>query len=299
MTRMTHVEVHVPPHVDLSPVTRVFPWVPLLRTDTARAGAIDGARWRDESFDFWAFDRSVDEISAHGRPLAISATRDAAAVIREVLTRAQRVLPRTAGASATTWFRRVLVLHRALHDLDKPLVRADFDHAIDTWQWTLRLDSAPVGEVQLAALCHDIERLEMEADARIEQYAADFQGCMDVHTEVGARRARELFDMAGVPAGIAAGAEALIARHERPNGDPALQAVSDADALSFFSLNSVGYVRHFGAELTARKIIYSFDRMSPLARRELPALRLPTTVRAQLATGGVTTVTARTPICTS
>lgn len=298
MSRIPHVELHVPAHVDLTPVARVFPWVPFLRADRPRPGSFDGSTWRSEGFDFWAFDRALDEIAMQVGTLAISVARDAATIIRELLTRAQRILPRSAGASATPWFRRVLELHRARHDLDKPRIRADFDHAIDTWQWTLRLDPAPAGDVQLAALCHDIDRLESELDAGLEHLAPDYQVFKNAHAEEAARRARVLFDAAGVPPSVAASAVSLIARHERPTGDLAVQAVNDADALSFFSFNSFGYLRSYGSELTERKTICSFDRMSPLARRELPALRLPATVRAQLATGGVISTTQRNPICT-
>ncbi len=72
-------------------------------------------------------------------------------------------------------FAEILRRHRQLHDLDKPLVKADFDHALDVWQWTLRLRPQSSLPLQVAALFHDIERLVSEADVRIEQHAPDYQ----------------------------------------------------------------------------------------------------------------------------
>jgi hypothetical protein len=70
--------------------------------------------------------------------------------------------------------------------------------------------------------------------------------------------------------------------HERASDAPALRALNDADALSFFSLNSPGYLAYFGAARTAAKVAYTLARMSGPARRELAALRLPQLVRTEL-----------------
>ncbi len=185
-------------------------------------------------------------------------------------------------ASSEPWFERVLAEHRALHDLDKPLVRADLDHALDAWQWTLRLDGDVSAAVQLATLLHDVERLLSEPDARIEHLAPSYQAFKDAHAREGATLARALFDRVGVPAPIAELAANLIATHERTGDDPALRAINDADALSFFSLNSPGYLQYFGPDQTSKKVAYTLARMSPAARTQLSAVRLPRLIRAQL-----------------
>ena len=246
----------------------------------AGGDALDVAAWRGERFDFWGFDRRVDALAAAGAPLALRAPRDEAArFVGEVLIRVQRVARRRNGASAAPWFDRVLAAHAALHDLDKPLVRADLDHALDAWQWTLRLDGAAGAAVQLAALLHDVERLASEADARIEQHAPDYQAFKDAHARAGAALARALLAGAGVDGAIAEAAAALVARHERPGADADLVLLNDADALSFFSLNSPGYVDYFGAEQAARKVAYTLGRMSPRARTALGAVHLRPDVR--------------------
>lgn len=76
-----------------------------------------------------------------------------------------KIQPPAAGRGRTRLLRR----HRSLHPADKPLVRADYRHALDVWQWVLRLDPEAGGAVQIAALFHDVERIFTEAESRSEQ----------------------------------------------------------------------------------------------------------------------------------
>lgn len=267
--------------VDLAPLARAFPAHAFARASGGEAGADVSARaWRAEPFDFWAFDRRVDAIADAGRALRIAAPAELAVpVAREVATRAQRRSGCKNAAIAAPWFDRVLEVHRALHALDKPLVRADLDHALDAWQWTLRLDPDAPAAVQLAALLHDVERLASEADARIEHLAADYQAFKDAHARAGARIAGAVLARAGVEAGLAAEVCRLVAAHERRSELPALRLVNDADALSFFSLNSAGYLAYFGPAQAERKVAYTLARMSDRARRELHGVRIPSEIR--------------------
>lgn len=253
---------------------RVFPTLELVR---ARGAELSAETWRAEPFDFWAFDRRLDAIVDGGEPLSVDG-----AIAREVLTRAQRRIERCNLATAAPWFERVLREHRALHDLAKPLVRADLDHALDTWQWTLRLDADAPAAVQLAALLHDIERLASEADARIEHRAADYQAFKDAHAREGARVAGALLGRAGVPEELAREACRRIAVHERRADDPAIALVNDADALSFFALNSAGYLAYFGPDQAEQKVAYTLARMSSAARAELRLVRMPLAIRRMI-----------------
>jgi hypothetical protein len=126
--------------------------------------------WDAPGVDLLAFDRRVHAAEdAGGVQLVIRTARPC-----EVRLRYQRLTPVRNEASASTAFSALLERHRALHDLSRPLVRADHDHAIDTWQWLLRLDAHAPLPLQLAALLHDVERLESEADTRVEHLAPDF-----------------------------------------------------------------------------------------------------------------------------
>jgi len=282
------LELHVTGELDLASLSAslgdAVAGVTVRNAEHAPADALAAAAWRDDQFDFWAFDRHLDELVARGEPLRVAASAgEAPALVREVLTRGQRLAPRRNRATSGAWFDRVLDEHRALHDLGRPLVRADLDHALDAWQWSLRLDPRAPRAIQLAVLLHDIERLASEPDARIEHLAADYQAFKDAHARAGARIARTLLGRAGVGGLLAGEVAALVAAHERVDDTPASRAINDADALSFFSFNSPGYLAYFGAAQTAAKVAYTLARMSARARRELAALRMPQIVHAELA----------------
>jgi hypothetical protein len=248
--------------------------------------------WESRSFNFYALDGELDALAeGHDGPFAIVLQGSREQLARSadgVLTRCQRWLDRRNHASRSRLFDRVLAVHREAHDLAKPLVRADYNHALDTWQWLLRLAPEAGLADQLAALFHDVERLVSEADARVEHRAADYQAFKDDHAARGATLADALLAEAGIDAAARHRAARLIAVHERPAaaGEPEAEAISrlnDADALSFFSLNSVGYLDYFGPEQTRRKVAYTLRRLRPAARRHLAGMRLPEEVAAALA----------------
>ena len=240
-------------------------------------GGLCAPTWGADDFDFWAFDRRADELAREGLALVVES-----GIVDEVETRVQRLRIRTNAASTRPWFRKTLELHEQLHDLDKPLVRADLDHAIDTWQWALRLDTNASASVQLAALLHDIERLVSEAEVRIEHQAVDYQAFKDAHARAGALIARDLLERAGVPAPIVDETSHLIAIHERRSDARDVTVINDADALSFFSLNSPGYLSYFGHDQTAKKVAYTLARMSPAARSQLGGVRLLAFIRQHI-----------------
>jgi hypothetical protein len=202
-------------------------------------------------------------------------------MVRERGGLGQGLAERRNAASAGPGFDAVLARHRALHDLMLPLVCADYAHALDVWQWTLRLDPEAGLAVQLAALFHDIERLASEAERRSEHLAADYQEFKDAHARVGAAWTDEILAELGIDAGVRRAAVRLVGRHERPpapdeSGAEAadLALLNDADALSFFSLNSPGYLHYFGPEQTRRKAAWTLARMRPAAVERLAGIEL-------------------------
>jgi hypothetical protein len=224
------------------------------------------SQWERPDFDLWAFDARMDEASAGPFVLSlIDDGRDLAFPVH-VLNRCQRLIGRRNLASATSEFSSALRTHRQLHDLTKPLVLADYRHSLDVWQWVLRLAPEATMEVQLAALFHDIERLQSECDERIEQYADDYQRFKDAHASGGAVMVQQVLREAGLSEDSRLRVAVLVASHERVDADPDLTLLNDADALSFFSLNSPGYLDYFGADQTRRKTVYTWERMSRAAR---------------------------------
>jgi hypothetical protein len=276
-------------------LARDFPAVELLLPPSAAGRELPGllvpaAEWESNFFNFYDLDGRLDALAEQSDgPFAVEILggEGLPRTAREVLTRCQRWMDRRNGASRGELFDRVLSRHRREHDLAKPLVRADYNHALDTWQWALRLDADADLAVQLAALLHDVERLATEADRRIEHRAADYQAFKDGHAARGAEMADALLAEAGVDAGTRRRTARLIAAHEHAAaaGDPdagAIALLNDADALSFFSLNSVGYLDYFGPEATRRKVAYTLRRLRPEARRHLDGMRLRPVVSEEL-----------------
>lgn len=256
-----------------------FPTVRIVPGRAAADGAVvDDEAWRRGS-SFRAFDEVVERSSSS--TLVVSGTH-AASTATEVLTRFQRFVARRNEASRAPEFDRVLVEHRALHDCNKPLVKADLDHALDVWQWTLRLAPGASLAVQLAALFHDVERLESEADARIEHRAPDYQAFKDAHARRGADLAYEVLVRAGIDARTAERTREIVASHERRGVDPDVDLLNDADGLSFFSLNSAGYADYFGPAQTHKKIEYTLSRLGGTARMRLSRVRLREDLRRML-----------------
>ena len=254
------------------------------------------AEWDKPRFDFWDFDTRMDDLAerAGSGPFLLYIGSDLErmpGLVLEVLTRCQRLAGRRNAASACAAFDWVLERHRALHDLGKPLVLADYRHALDVWQWVLRLEPRAGLAVQLAALFHDVERLASEAEERIEHRASDYQTFKGEHARNGAAMTEEILaglPLGGIDAETRRQAARLVAAHERPpsSGDPDaadLALLNEADALSFFSLNSSGYWDYYGPEATRRKVAYTLARLRPEGRRRLRQMRLRPQVERILA----------------
>jgi hypothetical protein len=250
----------------------------------ADAARIDEPEWRSAA-TFDRFDRIWASTAEHAGWILLRGQASLADTALEILSRYQRYWPRTNAASEGSTFERVLERHASLHDLSKPLVRADFDHALDAWQWTLRLAPEASLELQLAALFHDLERLVSEPDRRIEHHARDYQAFKDAHARGGAKLAAQVLRECGVADASCHRVADLIGLHERPEhaGREAEAALlADADALSFFALNSPGFLDYYGPAHALRKVEYSLQRMTPGSRGRVRALRLRADVRALL-----------------
>jgi hypothetical protein len=253
----------------------------------------DLARWNDANVDFEPFDTHVEDITRRG-PATIVLRGERLACVRaaqEMLTRWQRLLGRRNTGSRTRAFDDLLARFGALHDLEKPPVRADYRHALDTWQWTLRLAPDVPASVQIAALLHDIERLESEADARVEPggreaarapvlpareppLAVNYAAFKAEHAQRSARIALEVARASGFDAATCARAARLVETHESTGAEPDRALLNDADALSFFSQTSSDHLDCFGTAHTRRKIAFSLGRMSAGARARLETVRL-------------------------
>ena len=185
--------------LDASVIEREFPSSRVEQTGSVGKEdvVIDDFAWRG-SFDFCRFDEAIERAD----PLASIAIRgdDAVGVACEVMTRYQRLVPRRNRASATPLFDAVLEAHARLFDPSDPLAKSDHDHALDTWQWLLRIDPEASFPLQIAALLHDVDRLESEPHERIEHRARD----REIAVGEGGDRSLALLTSAGVSSADAA-----------------------------------------------------------------------------------------------
>src|SRR5690606_11994060 len=137
-----------------------YPHLSLGGPGDAATAVLDLCAFRAPDADLLAFDRAVhaaEDRTARAGPLHLRLCADLdadtfAASALQAVRRYQRWFARRNGHSQGSRFDEVLRRHRALHDLDKPLVRADYDHALDVWQWLLTLAPHATLPLQAAAL---------------------------------------------------------------------------------------------------------------------------------------------------
>lgn len=272
-----------------SPTVLRYPGMPGLvdsdRGEPASHIEVDALAWAHGTVDLPVLDDRIDDLAAAG-PFAVAVRGEPALVADEVDVRCQRWSGRRNAALFDEDLTRLLRRHRALHPADQPLVRADYRHALDVWQWVLRLDPEAGGAVQIAALFHDIERIFTEAESRSEQTVSDYDDYKVRHAARSARITERVLDEEGIDPALRGRAAELIAGHDQPGraeGDDAA-LLEDADALSYFSLNSSGYLGYYGEEQARRKIGWTFARLSGQGRERLGRLRLPPGVAGLLPT---------------
>ncbi|HJQ38786.1 MAG TPA: DUF4202 family protein [Thermoanaerobaculia bacterium] len=177
--------------------------------------------------------------------------------------------------SSTQLFDRVLRQHQRLYDVSKPLMRAGYRHALDVWQWVLRLNPKASLTLQLAALFHDVARLRTAVDLRVDSFD-------DADEKCSADIAREALAEAEVPEEVRNRVAEIVAAHERQSNDDEVALLNDAGALSFFALNSSAYVDDFGPEAARSRIADTWRRMRASARAKLEQVFLRQDVRAML-----------------
>jgi len=250
------------------------------------------AEWLSDSFPFCDFDRFAEALAADapGGAFEIRLSGEArglAPAALQVVTRCQRLAAHRNAASACELFERVLAGHRRYHDLTRPQAASVYARALDTWQWLLRLDREAGLAPQLAALFRHIARLVTEAGAGADSErrapGGVGQACVDDRARHGTWITDELLAELDVDLATRVRVHRLLGGRRRPPtaADPLTAEVAlldDADALSFFSIDSAAYLDDFGAERAERKVARTLARLRPASRAWLRGLRLRTTV---------------------
>ena len=251
--------------LDTSTIEREFPTVAIERAESCDKNelVIDDFAWRG-AFDFRRFDEAIE----HARPLERITVRgsDAAGVAGEVMARYQRLVARRNAASSTPLFDAILEAHTNVFGA----VRTDLEHALDTWQWMLRLEPEIGLAPQIAALFHDIDRLESDLHERIEHRA--HRALDDAQAKRGGERALAILRGLGIEEDEAQRVRDLVGGHVQSEADAAV--LDDSDSLSFLSLMSPRYADYFGLAQTRRKVAFTLGRLTPAAREKVALFRL-------------------------
>lgn len=218
------------------------------------APVIDAEAWLDAE-SFAPFDEAVE--GSRSDALVVRGL-DVGPIACEVLTRFQRFVGRRNAASFGPAFDAALAARRAMHDGDVSRPSAELDHAFDVWQWLLRLSPGATLAAQLAALFHDVD------------------------PKRGGDVAYDVLVSAGIDRVTALRTRTIIMSHGRRGIAPDIDLLDDADALSFFSLDSSRYADDFGSEETRRKVADTLGRLGPSARARLAGVRLRSDVCSHL-----------------
>lgn len=261
-----------------------FPTVELLRGSRDLAlPTVEVRAWAAASAGGAAFSAVIEDAAAMGA-LALRGGSPAtvAATAWEVLTAFQRHVGRRNAASSGPCFERVLRAHAELFGSSRRVVAIERAHALDTWQWALRVRPFATMAAQIAALFHDVERIASESGRRVEPLAPDVVAYKDAHARVGAAMTRAVLHRVGVDPEIVDRACDIVEHHERGGSDEELRAVVDADALSFLSLGAAAWADELGSEAARRKIARTAARLGGRRRGVLARLPLRRDVRAML-----------------
>ncbi|APR75707.1 Hypothetical protein A7982_01053 [Minicystis rosea] len=244
-----------------------------------RLVAIDLAHWMAPFTKPSALDAVVEHTAAQG-PFGVRVVGAPARAERaclEILTRYQRHLRRRNAESATALWDRVAARHKALHDLATPLGCADHARALDAWQWVLRLDPEASLALQVAALFREDERIAPDVSTRPDSRR---RGEVMVGPRCGAAMARAILAGAGVDAAVIERVADLVERRDEPSDDLERARLDEADALSFLSLASPGFIDRHGPDRTRARIARVLGRLGPAAKGRVLGIRYRPDVRA-------------------
>ena len=140
-------------------------------------------------------------------------------------------------------------------------VPEDPPHAENTLMWLLKLDPDADETLRIAALGHDIERAVESRRLRKKDFA-DFKLFKAAHARNSADILREIMDECSVPEARASEIYRLVVNHET-GGDTRSDFLKDADSISFFHVNMPYYYDRCGREMTLRRGLWGYGRISP------------------------------------
>jgi hypothetical protein len=169
------------------------------------------------------------------------------------------------------------VFDRVRKRIDDIIVQSPFPeepfHSINTLEWLLRLDPEADDILKIAALGHDIERAVPARKVK----AADYD-TYDDYMEAHARKSADILTEILVECGVAPEATdeiAFLVAHHETGGGERLDLLMNADVLSFFHVCLPLYFDRKGPEITRKRMVWGYKKLSPESRRKVAEIEFP------------------------
>ena len=146
-------------------------------------------------------------------------------------------------------------------------------HSINTLEWLLKLYPEADRALQIAALGHDIERSVPGREIHASNYDT-FDEYMQAHAQNSAEIIAEILREFGVDHEETEEIAFLVSRHETGGGER-LHYLVNADVLSFFHVCLPLYFDRKGPEITRKRMVWGFKKLSPDSRGLVSEIDFP------------------------
>lgn len=148
-------------------------------------------------------------------------------------------------------------------DGDVETIRHEVSHSLSTVSWLFRLAKRPPLVVQIAALCHDLDRY-FKRHRVVRAPHESYDAYKLLHTKRSAELAAAILQRLHYTRKTINAVRACIIGHEQGGGSLAQQLLTAADSLSFFENNIIDYIAQAETvERVVHKIQFMYFRVSP------------------------------------
>jgi len=146
-------------------------------------------------------------------------------------------------------------------------------HSINTLEWLLKLDPEADRALQIAALGHDIERAIPDRKINAAKYDT-YDDYKNAHAQNSAEIIAEILQECGVDREEIEEIAFLVSQHETGGGER-LDTLLNADVLSFFHVCLPLYFDRKGPEITRKRMVWGFKKLSTDSRGLVSEIDFP------------------------
>jgi len=146
-------------------------------------------------------------------------------------------------------------------------------HSINTLEWLLKLEPEADRALQIAALGHDIERAIPDRKISASKYDT-YDDYKNAHAQNSAEIIAEILQDCGVDREETEEIAFLVSQHETGGGER-LDKLLNADVLSFFHVCLPLYFDRKGPEITRKRMVWGFKKLSADSRELVSEIDFP------------------------